>query len=468
MKKAVIIAKTIPVFALFAFVITGCTQSSPPAKPSPEQLAFQELEFGIFVHYSIDAFAERGVRPGLTPASAFNPTELDVEQWVVTAKEMGAKFMVLTARHEQGFCFWPTQTTDYGIVNSPYQSGKGDIVRDFIQACNKHGLIPGLYTAPWIDSHWDEENGIITNNTGDIHKLNDEILYQKALQKEKEQVRELFTNYGPVFFLWDDHFGRSDALDDVRYGGKLREFYAEFTKYAHELQPNCLILGRDIEHVGNENAVASYPLWNSLNTLDGTLYTVSDTYMWGHDNTGRPEGTVYRPHIAPNTNAFSTGGWMWNRPRSSQPTERMMKAYYETVGRGSILIGNFAPDRRGLVEEEIVAGAKAFGAELKRRFDNPVAVSHAKKGTQVVKFKKPQTINHVVTMEDLKDGQKIGGYTIEAKIDGQWKTIVTGQTIGHKRIDEFPAVTATALRFKVTETIAKPAVMRSLAIYNVN
>ena len=469
MKNTMSLAKLMPVFAILVFAISGCTQSPSLAKPTPEQLAFQDLEFGMFVHYSIDAYAERGVPQGLTPASDFNPTELDVEQWILTAKDMGANYIVLTARHEQGFCLWPTKTTDYNIANSPYKDGKGDIVREFIDACHKHNIIPGLYTAPWIDSNWDERHGImVRRNSGDINKFEDDELYEKALKKEKDQIRELLTNYGPIFFLWDDHFGRSDALDNVRLGGKLRAFYAEFTRYAHELQPQCLILGRDIEHVGNESGVASYPLWNSLNTLDGTLYTVSDTYMWGHDNTGRPEGKIYRPQISTTTVAFTTGGWMWNRPRSPQPLERTMKTYYETVGRGAILIGNFAPDRRGLIEEEVVAGFKAFGAELRRRFSNPVASSDAKKAVQTLKFKKPQTFNHVVSMEDLKDGQKIAGYTIEAKIDGQWKTIVTGQTIGHKRIDEFPTVTATALRFKVTEAVAKPAVMRSLKVYNVN
>ena len=462
------LGRLLPVCLLSVFTLLGCTQSAQPPKPTAEQLAFQDLEFGMFVHYSIDAYTERGLRQGMTPTSAFDPAELDVEQWVLTAKDMGACFMVLTARHEQGFCLWPTKTTDYSIANSPFKDGKGDIVRDFVNACRKHGLIPGLYTAPWIDSHWDEDNGIRVTDTGDINKLNDDALYEKALKKEKEQVRELLTNYGPIFFLWNDHFGRSDALDDVRHGGKLREFYAEFTRYAHELQPNCLILGRDIEHVGNEDGVASYPLWNALNSLDGTLSTVSDTYRWGHDNTGHPEGKIYRPHISPTTIAFTTGSWMWYRPRAAQPMERTMKTYYETVGRGAILIGNFAPDRRGLVEDEVIAGYKAFGAELKRRFSNPVAISGEKKAEQVLKFDKPLTFNHVVSMEDLKNGQKIGGYTIEAKIEGQWKTIVTGETIGHKRIDEFPTVTATELRFKVTKAISKPVVMRNLTLYYIN
>ena len=125
------------------------------AKPTPTQLAFQDLELGVFIHYRIDVYAEPSSPPGGTPASAFNPTELNVEQWVLAAKAMGATFAVLTARHEEGFCLWPTKTTDYSVKSSPYKGGKGDIVREFVDACRKHGLKPGLYNPPWINRHWD-------------------------------------------------------------------------------------------------------------------------------------------------------------------------------------------------------------------------------------------------------------------------------------------------------------------------
>ena len=464
MKKIISIFFTL----LFISIFYACSQSFTPAKPTPKQLELLDMEFAIFVHYSIDAYAERGARPGQTPASAFNPTELDVEQWVRTAKEMGAKFIVLTARHEQGFCLWPTNTTDYSIKNSPYKDGKGDIVREFIDACRKYNMKPGLYTAPWIDSNWESHQpGYKDGDSGDINKFDNQDLFDKVMEKEKAQFRELLTNYGPLVFIWDDHFGRSDALYDEPKAGRLRQLYAELNKLAHELQPNCLLLGRDVEHVGNEDGKASYPLWNSLNTIDGTLYTVSDTYKWDHDNTGNPYGKFFRPQISTSTVAFTSGGWMWNRPRTPHPMERIMKTYYETIGRGSTLIINFAPDRRGLVEKETVAAAQAFGAELKRRFDHPVACSDKKDSKQLLKFKSPTTFNHVVLMENMKDGQRIAAYTVEAEINGQWKTIVNGQTIGHKRIDSFPTVTATALRFKVTNAIAKPALMRRIAIYNV-
>jgi alpha-L-fucosidase len=463
----------IPVFLLLTCIIPVWSQKLPLTKPSPEQLAFQDLELGVFIHYSIDGYAERGAPAGSTPASKFNPTELNVEQWVLAAKDLGATYVVMTARHEQGFCLWPTSTTDYSIKSSPYKSGKGDIVREFVDVCRKHGMKPGLYTAPWIDSHWEaNQPGYKPGDSGDINKLNDQILYDKALKKEKAQIRELMSDYGPLTFIWDDHFGRSDALDEEAHGGKFREFYAAFTQYAHELQPRCLLLGRDIEHVGNENSRAGYPLWNALNTLDGTLYSVSDTYKWGKSNTGNPEGRFYRPQLAPTTVAFSTGGWMWDgsttRPRTPQPMQRMLQAYYETIGRGSGLLVNLTPDQRGLIPENLVVAAKEFGSEINRRFSNPIASSNSKDPLQVIRFSGPKTFDHVVTMEDLQDGQKIGNYIIEAEIEGQWRVIVEGQTVGHKRIDQFQPVTATALRFTVTKSVVQPAVIRSINIFNVS
>ncbi len=453
--------------ALFLFIpaLSGWSQPSQLAKPTLQQLAFQDLGLGVFIHYSIDTYASHGLPPGETPSSSFNPTELNPEQWVLAAKAMGATYMVLTARHEQGFCLWPTKTTDYSIKSSPYKNGKGDIVREFTDACRKHGLKVGLYTAPWIDSNWETRQGIKGANSGRIDKLDDPVLYEKALQKEKEQIRELMTNYGSLVFIWDDHFGRSDALDSIPHGGKFREFYAAITKYAHELQPNCLLLGRDVEHVGTEEGRACYPFWNALNTIDGTTYTVSKTYRWDHCNSGDPLGKFFRPQLSCTTDALSTGGWMWTGSRKIQPLERRMQAYYETIGRGAGLIVNLTPDRRGLIPEDLVAAAKEMGDEIVRQFGNPLAHSELKEKEQLIQFKGPQTIDHVVLMEDLTQGQKIAGYLLEAEVNGTWKIVVNGQTIGHKRIDQFASVTATALRFSVTKSVADNVNMKKIVVF---
>lgn len=455
----------------FSFSICAglvCPQDVPLARPSRQQLAFQDMELGVFIHYSIDTYAKPGAGPGETPASAFNPGDLHVEQWVRTAKAMGAKYVVLTARHEQGFCLWPTKTTQYSIKYSPYKNGKGDVVREFVNACRKYGLKPGLYTAPWIDSHWENAHGVVTTGgAGDINKLNNRSLFDEALKREKEQIHELMTGYGPLVFVWDDHFGRSDALNDKPLGGPLREFYRDFTMYAHDFQPDCLLLGRDVEHVGSEDGRASYPLWNSLNKIDGTAYSISTTYKWGHPNTGTPTGKFYCPQIAPTTVAFSKGGWMWGGYREPQPLARIMQAYYETVGRGSGLIVNLTPDRRGIIPENLVAAAEKFGEQIKETFRHPIAVSNSDKPTQIVQLDSPVSFNQVVMMEDLHAGQKIEKYIIEAFVNGRWQKIVDGQTIGHKKIDVFSPVKATAVRFIVTESLIQPAVMRSIALYNV-
>ncbi|SEO07322.1 alpha-L-fucosidase [Mucilaginibacter gossypiicola] len=452
----------------FTFHSRCMAQSIRIARPTPEQLAFQNMELGVFIHFSIDTYAPQGAIQGSTPASAFNPTNLDAEQWVLAAKALGAKYVVLTARHEQGFCIWPTSTTDYSIKSSPYKNGKGDIVREFVDACRKYGLKVGLYTAPWIDLHWEAvHTGYKGGATGNIDKLNDQATYDLALKKEKEQLRELMTNYGPLAFIWDDHFGRSDVLDSIPHGGKFRSFYAILTKYAHMLQPKCLLLGRDVEHVGNENGYAGYPLWNALNTIDGTAYTVSKTYKWDHANTGLPLGKYYRPQLAPTTNGFSTGGWMWDGPRKPTLLKQRMKVYYQTIGRGSGLIINMPPDRSGLIPADLIAAAKATGDEIKRRFSAPVAKSNSRQPAQTLDFNGTKTFNHVIMMEDLQKGQKIARYTLEAKIDGQWKQIAEGQTIGHKRIESFPDVTGTALRFKVINDITEGAMMCSISVFNV-
>lgn len=469
MKNTIFLLKSISTLLLLALAVQGLSQPVILAKPSPQQLTFQDLELGVFIHYSIDTYAEMGTPHGATPSTAFNPTKLNSEQWVLAAKAMGATYVVLTARHEEGFCLWPTKTTDYSVKNSPYKKGKGDIIQEFVKACRKYGMKVGLYTAPWIDSHWEaSQPGYKGGDPGRIDKLDDPELYKKALQKEKDQLHELLTNYGPISFVWDDHFGRSDVLDNTPHAGKLRELYATLSQYAHDLQPDCLFLGRDIEHVGNEEGHACYPLWNALNTLDGTNYTVSDTYKWNHDNTGEPLGKLYRPQLGSTTVSFSTGSWMWNGPRKPQPLDRRMKAYYETIGRGSGIIVNLTPDRSGLIPDDLVAAAREMGNEIRRRFSNPVFTSSSQEPVQVLQFNEPTTFDHIVTMEDLRDGQKIVKYTIEAQEDGQWKTIVEGHTVGHKRIDQFALVTTTALRFTVRQSLIQPAVMRSIAGYNVS
>src|SRR5258708_3120931 len=264
-KTAVLIA----IGSLTAAAVLASPQQITLAKPTPAQFAFQDLELGVFIHYSIDVYAAPGCPPGGTPASAFNPTELNAQQWVSAAEAMGATYAVLTARHEEGFCLWPTKTTDYSVTSSPFKGGKGDIVREFVGACRNHAIKPDPYNPPRLNH---------------------------------------------------DSNGRSDSIGPVPQGGKCRELYASLARTAHELQPNCLHFGPDVEHVGNEDGRACYPCWNAVTTLDGTEYTISTTYKWNGNNTGDPLGKFYRPSLGSTTAGFSTGGWMGTRPHRRHPS----------------------------------------------------------------------------------------------------------------------------------------------------
>jgi alpha-L-fucosidase len=445
-----------------------CSAQEVLAKPTPAQLAFQDLELGAFIHYSIDVYAKPGASSGSTPASAFNPTALNVEQWVLAAKAMGATYAVLTARHEEGFCLWPTKTTDYSIESSHYEGGKGDIVREFVDACRKYGLKPGLYTPPWINHHWEASlpGYVSARDSGSLHKYDAPERYEQVLKMETEQLRELMSNYGPLVVIWDDHNGRSDSIGQIPQGGRCRELYASLARTAHELQPDCLYFGPDVEHTGNEEGRASYPLWNAVTTLDGTDYTISTTYKWNGNNFGDPAGKFYRPRLGCTTDGFSTGGWMWTGPRKVQSLKRRMQVYYETIGRGANVLINLTPDRRGLIPDDLVAAAKEMGDEIKRRFSKPLALTSGTGPVQVLHFASPQVIDHIITMEDLQEGQKIAGYMIEAQTNGKWTLLVQGQTIGHKRIDQFPPVTATAVRLTCTKAISRPVIVRSFAAFN--
>jgi alpha-L-fucosidase len=279
-------------------------------------------------------------------------------------------------------------------------------------------------------------------------------------------MQELLTGYGPLVFYWDDHYGRSDSLGPVPVGGKLRELYADLGKQARQLQPEMLYFGPDVEHVGNEEGHSCYPMLNAVDTLDGTRDSIGNTFKWEGENTGSPRGLFYRPRLGPTTDALSSGGWMWTGPRAAQPLQERMRAYYELVGRGASAIINLTPDPSGRIPGNLVAAAREMGDEISRRFSRPVAQTSANGLVATLKFDAPRRIDHLVTMEDLTLGQKIGRYRIEARVDGRWKTITEGRTVGHKRIDRVAPITTTALRFVCAEAIEAPVRIRSFAAYD--
>ncbi|RME89522.1 MAG: coagulation factor 5/8 type domain protein, partial [Verrucomicrobia bacterium] len=404
---------------------------------------------------------------------------------------------VLTARHEGGFCLWPTKTTEYSIANSPYKNGKGDLVREFVDACRRHGLKVGLYHTAAFDAHealrgykgpipkplkWGSTWGATVFGAlkaGGPAKL------EQFKRVQVEQVRELLTWYGPIDFMWSDHW---DARDP-------NGVWRAVTDLAAELQPDMVFMGPDTWVPGNETGHVVYPMWNPVNTVDGTRYsrpapTATDTSVPNDYGlletdalTGHPLGKFWRVRECTTHSAFHYGGWFWH-PNKTYPRKlwEHLDLYYRTVGLGANTIINLPPDTRGLVPEDIAAAAKALGDEIRRRFSHPIAETHGVQTGDIVElcWDRPREINTVVTMENIANGQKVVRYTLEAWVNGRWRRLeprnrLTAtkpynnnpgyETIGHKKIDRVQPVVTDRVRFRCLEAVVRPVEIRKLAVF---
>jgi len=454
------------------------------ARPTPEQRAFQDLEVGAFFHFGLKTCLHTSNPDGQAPASGFNPVALNAEQWILTAKSMGAKYAVLTARHEDGFCLWPTKTTDYSLKHSPYQNGNGDVVREFVAACRKYGLKPGFYHTATFDAR----HRLKPEDKSDSAKANSSPTESEAWQKYRDiqvgQITELLLNYGPIDYLWFDHWVGTDPT------------YHAVTDTARRLQPHCVMLGPDTWVTGTEMGFVVYPMWNAVNTIDGTIYsrpartaadaTVPNDYGLLETDalTGHPLGKFWRSREADST-AFYQGGWFWHPGKVSSGTvAEHLDLYYRTVGLGANLILNLPPDDRGLEAEAVVSAAKTFGDELLRRFSQPIAeLTGAQQGNTVeLDWDKATEINTVLLMENIADGQKVAQYALEAWVNGQWTALKAAnrfnkapspfnpnpgfETIGHKKLDRIEPVVTNRLRFRCLKAVAEPVQLRRLAVFN--
>lgn len=466
------------------------------AKPLPKQIRFADWEVGAFFHYDLNPFTDQEHGDGQEPPARFNPTDLDMEQWILTAKALGARYAVLTARHEGGFCLWPTQTTEYSIKNSPYKNGKGDLVKEFVEACRRHGIEPGLYHTAGFDA-----NAAIGKYKGDLplplewgstwgkavsEGLRKPGRKEEFYKKQVEQMRELLTWYGPISFIWSDHW---DATDP-------NGVWRAVTDLAEELQPELVFMGPDTWVPGNETGHVVYPMWNAVETKDGTKYSrpaagesTKNSYglLEGDVPTGEPFGKFWRVRECTTAQAFHYGGWFWHpdhvKKTYPKKTWEHLDLYYRTVGLGANTIINLPPNTTGRIPDDIAAAAKAFGDEIRARFSNPIAKTEGiQKGDVVeLKWREPKEINTIVTMENIANGQKVAKYSLEAFVNGRWQQLEPRnrlvaqkpyngnpgyETVGHKKIDRVKPVTTDRIRFRTVEAIARPVEIRSLAVYH--
>ncbi len=471
--------------AISAFLLASCASTPAPAPfgalPSEDQVRWQQMEYYGFIHFGLNTFTEAEWGFGETSPEEFNPSQLDAEQWARVAKDAGMRGIILTAKHHDGFCLWPTATTDYSIVNSPWKDGKGDLVKEVSDACRKYGLKFGIYLSPW------DRNSAKYGTAEYITMF-------------REQLRELLTNYGEVFEVWFDGANGGDGY----YGGARetrkidRETYYDWEntrKMVRELQPQAMLFsdaGPDIRWCGNESGSGGPTNWSTLNA--GEFYPGTPKY--DQLGEGHEDGTHWIPSEV-DTSIRPHWFYFAHEDDKVKSLELLLDIYYNSVGSNSTLLLNFPVDKRGLIHENDAARVVELATQLEKEFAENLApqatieVSNTRGGatdyagenlfdgkyesywatdegvTQAsvtLDFGKELEFNRLLLQEYIPLGQRIKEFTIDAFVGGAWKTIDTLTTIGYKRIVRFDRVTASKLR--VLFTSKAPIVLNNIEVFN--
>ncbi|MFX3631522.1 MAG: alpha-L-fucosidase [Candidatus Pristimantibacillus sp.] len=401
--------------------------------PTKQQLRWQDLELGMFCHFGINTFCNQEWGEGKDSPEVFNPEELDARQWVRTAKQAGFRYFVLTAKHHEGFCLWPTATTDYSVASSSWKDGKGDIVRECADACREEGIGFGLYLSPW-----------------DRHEpcYSDPQAYDNFYA---DQLEELLTGYGPLVEIWFDGAGSEGREYDWKRIMNLIKIH----------QPDAMVFNMGsptIRWVGNEDGLAPYPCWNTAESARVSMFSEA-SLKW------LPETSRWIP--AECDVPIRKDRWFWHPDEEHLllSIDQLMDIYYRSVGHGATLLLNVAPDTRGLMPEADVNRVIEFGSEISRRFGHSVAETSGEGEIIELALPMSQEIDHIITMENIAHGERIREYTLEVYSDGKWIELVQGSAIGHKKIDQFKPVYTDKVRLTIVSAVDRPLI-RHLSVYS--
>ena len=414
--------------------------------PTPQQLSWQQMELTAFLHFGINTFTGREWGDGKEEPALFNPSELNAEQWVRTLKEAGFKMVLLTAKHHDGFCLWPTATTKHSVASSPWKNGQGDVVRELRKACDKYDMKFGVYLSPW------DRNA---ECYGDSPRYNDFFI---------RQLTELLTNYGEVHEVWFD-----GANGEGPNGKKQVYDWEAFYKTIQRLQPKAVmaIMGDDVRWVGNEKGLGRETEW-SATVLTPGIYARSEENNKRLGVFSKAKDLGSRSMLAEATELFwypsevdvsIRPGWFYHAEEDTKvkSLKHLSDIYFQSVGYNSVLLLNIPPDRRGLIHEADVKRLKDFAAYRKRVFaDNRVVKGrkewNAVSGSEKIYSLKPESeINVVMLQEDIAKGQRVESFAVEVLTEQGWQEVGQGTTVGYKRLLRFPAVKASQLKVKINE-----------------
>jgi len=466
-------------------------QKAAEVRPTPRQIAWQRDEFSAFVHFGMNTFTDHEWGDGTEDPKLFNPTDFDARQWVRAAKAAGITRMILTAKHHDGFCLWPSKYTDHSVKSSPWKNGKGDIVREFVDACREEGMHYGIYISPW-DRH--------EKTYGDSTKYNQHFL---------DQLREVLTNYPGICEVWFDGACAEGP------NGKVQEYdWRAYWKLIRELAPDAAITvrGPDVRWCGNEAGRTRTSEWSVLPMPgdDGTWETSDKAIsgftrdIYGDDLGGRDvlmrsrQGSASLAWYPSQVNTSIRPGWFYHTSEDVRvkSLDDLLRIYYGSVGGNGQFLLNIPPDRRGLFSENDVARLKQLGNVLRRTFainliegakvtadvsgaksagnpaaatdndpdtfwttgDNPTAASIT------ATLPAPVRANCLMLQEHIASGQRVEAFEYDLLIDGQWQRAGTGTVIGYKRLVRFPDATISGVRVRFTQFRVRPT-LASLGLY---
>ncbi len=436
---------------LSAVAASGLRAEQPfGAVPSPRQIAWSKLEFCNFLHFTVNTFTDKEWGYGDEDPRVFNPTHFDADAIAEVLQQAGSKGVILTAKHHDGFCLWPTKTTDHSIRNSPYKNGKGDIVRELSEAAARRGLRFGIYVSPW-----------------DRHQAS----YGRPeyLTIYREQIRELLSSYGPLFEIWHDGANGGDGY----YGGAREKRVIDKLHYydwpgtwalERKLQPGaCLFsdVGPDIRWVGNEKGIAGQTCWATYTprSPNGGPGSPGDT-IEAENNTGTRNGKYWMPAEC---DVSIRPGWFWHASENDKvkTPDELFDLYLKSVGRGASFLLNVPPDRRGLIHENDAASLREFGRRIRETFGRDLAPEAARStvGNAIILDLPRETIVRYVRLrEEIALGQRIGAFAIDRWNGGDWQEMGKGTSIGICRIVPIEAVKAKRVRLRILKTEAPPKI----------
>jgi alpha-L-fucosidase len=467
---------------LFPLMLLGCTSPDvePPHPLSPvptdRQLAWHEMEQYAFVHFSINTFTNKEWGYGDEDPAIFNPSHFDAGQWCRVFKDAGLKAVILTCKHHDGFCLWPSKFTEHSVKNSPWKNGQGDVVGEVHNACEEYGLKFGIYLSPW------------DRNRADYGKAS-------YVQYYRDQLREIFTGYGPIFEMWFDGANGGTGY----YGGANERRNIDKQTYydwpttleiVRAMEPDVIFFsdaGPDIRWCGNEKGYVGETNWNTIST--DTLYA-GKSGITELLNTGTEGGDRWIPA---EVDVSIRPGWFYHPEEDARvkTPEALFDIYLNSVGRGSNLLLNIPPDKHGLIHEQDVESLLGWKKLLDNAFGNNLALGKktsadnirgglgkygarnvtdgdketywatdddVTRASLIIDLGKKKEINYIFVQEYIKLGQRVRRFDVEIEKDGQWEKVAASTTIGYKKILRLSPVSTSKVRINITGARACPLI----------